>query len=232
MHSGLSVLHRDVRLRLLNVLGRLTRRCKVFLTSVHHRLRRTFRLLPIKASIRHDTKRCMKEASRCQRTRLVRGNISILRKNRHPPFKLICAGTIRRNKRLIAIFNVISTPNTYTRGECLLHVRTRNGIVQCLAANESGRPIKVLRFRGVRRTLRNRLIRMGAITRIVIHERNFKIMICRSATMTFLTSNIRNLRTTPIRLCKEASTMNTKTRCSSKLIITRMASVVYHTTVH
>lgn len=111
-------------------------------------------------------------------------------------------------------------------------MRFRNRIIQCLSACKSSCTLQRFWIRSVRRTFRQGLIRMRAITRIVVNKGHFQIVISRSKFVTWLTNYLYNVRQAPIRLGKEASTMDTQSRGRSTLIIQVMESVILTTIMY
>lgn len=226
VHSSLAVLHRDVRFCLFNVFGGLTCRCQVFFEGVNYRFGRALRLFLIKASIRNYAAGRVKETGGRQGASLVGGLVGVIRENGLTPTELVCAGAVRRNERLLTIFNVVCTLNEDAWSVSFLYVRARDGVVQGLTANKSGCPVQVFGFGGVRCTFGDRLIGMRAVTRIVIHECHFQVVISRGTAPALFAGNVRYLCAAPIGLCKEPSTVDAKAGCSGEFVVTRVNCVV------
>lgn len=84
------------------------------------------------------------------------------------PYQLISTRLVRRDERFVAILNAIGEGQEDARSEGQLAVGLRYWIIQGLSTRKGGGAAELFRVSRVRCALGKGLIRMRAITRVVI----------------------------------------------------------------
>lgn len=186
----------------------------MFFECFNDRFRRIFRFFVVVTGVRYHAQGGMEEAGRRQVACFFRGTFRVFRANRLLPDQLISARLIGRYERLIAIFNAISESQQDARCEGQLAVGFRDRIIQGLSTCQRGRATELFRVSRVRRAFRQGFIRMRTITRVVIDEGHFEIMIGRSELMSRFTNDLGHVRQAPIGFGETASAMDAQTRRS------------------